>query len=164
MAQRRQPHIYGAEPAHYRKGGAVASGESPPTWAPELENDSLYPYTLAEWRKDIGRWMAATKVSADRQGPLLALSLGTSAQTLVDDLPDSVLAHGAVVDLNDGSGHIHHSGVEILFHMLLQKFPPDLEAQMLRYGLDFFSFTPTREENLKSLFLRFDTLLDRANT
>ena len=102
MANQRQPHIYGAQPHHYRKGTAVASGDSPPWWAPELENDPDYPYTLEEWRKDAGRWMACTKASAERQGPLLALSLGTSARTVADEIPDEVLRSGAPYDLEDG--------------------------------------------------------------
>ena len=35
---------------------------------------------------------------------------------------------------------------------------------MLRAGLDFFGFTPSREEELRSMFLRFDLMLSRANT
>ena len=97
--------------------------------------------------------MAATKASAERQGPLLALSLGSSARTVADEVPDDVLRNGTVYDLGDGRGAVHRNGPEILFAVLRNKFPPDTEALMLRAGLEFFSFTPTREEDLSSLFL-----------
>ena len=72
------------------------------------------------------------------QGPLLALALGTNARTLVDDVADSVLARGAILDLGDGQGNVHRRGVDILFALLMNKFSPDVKAQMLRCGLDFF--------------------------
>ena len=34
---------------------------------------------------------------------------------------------------------------------------------MLRSGIEFFGFTPRRSEQLPSLFLRFDTMLEKAN-
>ena len=34
---------------------------------------------------------------------------------------------------------------------------------MLRVGIEFFNFTPRREELLPAIFLRFDVMLDRAN-
>ena len=34
---------------------------------------------------------------------------------------------------------------------------------MLRAGLEFFSFTPRLDEVMEALFLRFDTMLEKAN-
>ena len=72
----KQPHIYGAAPLQYRQGVAIANGETPPVWTPEMAVDTEYSYTLEEWAKDVNRWRCATKVAADRQGPLLALAIG----------------------------------------------------------------------------------------
>lgn len=77
-----RPHIFGANALHYRQGTAVANTETPPTWSPEMAHDTRYPYTLAEYLRDVSRWMAATKVSADRQGPLLALAIGGAARQI----------------------------------------------------------------------------------
>ena len=35
---------------------------------------------------------------------------------------------------------------------------------MLRAGLEFFAFTPRKDESTQLVFLRFDTMLDRANS
>ena len=109
-ARRQQPHIFGAVPQHYRRGTAVATAETPPWWSPELESDPAYPYSIDEWRRDVRRWMAATKVAPERQGPLLALSLGTTARTIADDMSEEIIARGALVDLGDGRGAVPRSG------------------------------------------------------
>ena len=86
----RQPHIYGAKPFHYRQGVGVASGEQPPSWSAELAVDPDYPYTLEEYRRDVRRWCGATKVTEERRGPMLALSLGGAARTLIDEIDDDL--------------------------------------------------------------------------
>ena len=73
--------------------------------------DSDFPYTLREYVKDISRWCAATKVSTERQGPLLALAIGGAGRVAVDEISEDLLKSGAVVDLGDGQGAIHHSGI-----------------------------------------------------
>ena len=128
-----------------------------------MEADTIYPYSVLEWEKDVRRWCAATKVSAERQGPLLSLAVGSAARIYADEITVPILQHGGYLDLADGQGQVWHSGVDILLAVLKQKFPPDAEAQMLRTGLDFFTFTPSRSENMASMFLRFDFLLDKAN-
>ena len=150
----RQPHIYGASPYHYRHGGAIVNGKNPPWWTPELANNPDYPYTLSEFERDVGRWIAITKVQPPRQGPMIAMALGRAARSLADNIPDAILAHGAVTDLGDGQGHITRSGVTILLACLRKSFPEDLEARMLRCGLEFFGFTPTREELISSYGLQ----------
>ena len=96
---RTQPHIFGAQSLHYRQGTAVASTETPPTWAPEMALDAVYPYTLQEYMRDVSRWMAATKVTQSREGPLLALAIGGAGRTIADELPDDLLINGAEADL-----------------------------------------------------------------
>jgi len=158
-----QPHIFGANALHYRQCTAIANTETPPTWSPEMAHDANYPYTLKEYLKDVSRWMAATKVSAERRGPLLALAIGGAGRTVADDVPDDILAHGAVADLGDGYGSILHTGPKLLFHALGRKFPDNNEALMLRAGLEFFAFTPRSDESVQLVFLRFDTMLEKAN-
>ena len=135
-----QPHIFGAKALHYRQGTAVANGETPPHWSPEMALDQEFPYSLREWTKDVSRWCAATKVSPERQGPLLALAVGGAGRVAVDEISEALLKNGAVVDLGDGQGSIHHSGCSLLLCVLQRKFPENLEVQMLRAGLEFFAF------------------------
>ena len=142
----------------------MATADTPPWWSPELENNAEFPYSIDEWCRDVKRWTVATRVAQERQGPLLSLALGSIARTIADEISEEVLSTGAAVDLNDGRGQIPHSGVEILLALLRNKFPPDSEATMLRTGLDFFSFTPVMGEDLRSMFLRFDIILTKANT
>ena len=113
-----RPHIFGARALHYRQGTAVTNAETPPTWSPEMALCPTYPYTLQEFVKDVSRWMAATKVTQERRGPFLALAIGGAGRTVVDELPDDLLAHGAVADLNDGRGAVHQNGPRLLFHAL----------------------------------------------
>ena len=123
-----------------------------------MAHDPTYPYTLQENLRDVRRWMAATKVSAERQGPLLALAIGGAGRTVADELPDTLLAHGATADLGDGQGHILHSGAQLLFHALQRKFPDNTEVLMLRAGLEFFAFTPRRDETTQLVFLRLSLI------
>ena len=108
--------------------------------------------------------MAATKVSSERQGPLLALALGGATRTVADEISEELLAFGAAMDLGDGLGEVQRSGPRLLFHALARKFPDNTEALMLRAGLEFFSFTPAPHETTQLVFLRFDTMLERANS
>ncbi|CAK0902695.1 unnamed protein product, partial [Prorocentrum cordatum] len=86
------------------------------------------------------------------------------AHTVADGIPIQVLQLGAEVDMRDGTGTRRHAGVDILPSILHPKFPPDAEASTLRTRLEFFYFTPARDGDLESMFLRFDMLLDRANS
>ena len=147
MANPKQPHIYGAAPLHYRQGTAVATTEAPPTWSPEQAADSVYPYTLKEYSRDIQRWMAATKVSADRQGPLVALAIGGVGRVVADELPDDILTHGAVMDLGDGLGNVRRTGVKLLLYALSRRFPDNPEATMIRTVLEFLEFALFRQAN-----------------
>ena len=165
MTNRRepQPHLFGAFPYQYRTGASVASAEQPPSWNPELVHDRAYPHTLREYRRDVSRWQSATQVTVQRQGPLVALAIGGAARAIVDQIDDQALRDGVVADFHDSRGNVDHSGVELVFRVLEQHFPPDEEAQMLRAGLDFFGFTLRARELTESLFLRYDSTLDRAN-
>ena len=91
---------------------------------------------------DVSRWQAATKVDAARQGPLIALSIGGAARTIVDKIPNDILVHGGVLDLGDGLGEQRRTGAQLIIHALKRRFPDNVEAQMLRAGLEFFSFQP----------------------
>ena len=133
-----KPHIFGARALQYRQGTAVATTETPPTWSPERALDPTYPYTLKEYMRDVGRWMSATKVAPQRQGPLLALAIEGAARMVVDEIPDDQLVNGHLADIGDGQGQVHRSGPALLFIALQRKFPDNTEAGMLRAGLDFF--------------------------
>ena len=69
-----------------------------------------FPYSLREYRKDCARWMVSTEVSAERQGPLLALAIGGAARSVVDEIEDQIIALGTDADFNDGLGRVHRSG------------------------------------------------------
>ncbi len=141
-----QPQLYGAAPMHYHRGVAIATMEQPPWWAPELEDDPVAPYHVDLWIKDVRRWCAMTKVGTEIQGNLLAMSLGTTARQIADEIPETVLSNGAVMDLDDGNGTVQRTGIDILIAVLRSKFPPDAEAALLRAGLAFSTFTPSRDE------------------
>ena len=158
-----RPHIFGATALHYRQGTAVANTETPPTWAPEMAHDAVYPYTLTEYKRDVSRWLAATKVNAERRGPILALAIGGAGRAVVDEIDDEQLVNGVDMDINDGQGLRLVSGPRLIFLALERKFPENAEASMLRAGLEFFGFQPKRDENVQLVFLRFDRMLDRAN-
>ena len=159
----RQPHIYGAQPHRYRQGTHVAGADIPPTWDPEQARDVWFPYTLREYMCDADRWCHATKVPPERRGPLLSLAVGGAARTIADDIDTQVLVRGATCDIRDGQGPQARTGPEMLFLHLLSRFPDNEEALMLRAGLEFFGFTPSRSEDIQVLMLRFDTMLERAN-
>ena len=159
----RQPHLFGAAPFTYRQGTATANSDTPPAWTPEMMHCVDYPYYLEEWEQDVLRWIGATRADPHRHGNLLALATGAGARVVTDHLPVDLLAGGRVGDFGDGLGNIHRTGCAWLIFSLKQKFPTDFEALMLRTGMEFFNFTPRRQEHLAELFLRFDMMLDKAN-
>ena len=148
---------------HYRQGTAIASLEAPPCWCPEWEHDRDYPYNLDEYTLDLQRWQLSTKVQATRQAGLLSLAIGGAARAIVDTIPVRLLELGGDADFGDGHGVVHHSGVEYIMRALQEAFPVNREALMLRSGIEFFSFCPRRDELLQPLFLRFDSMLNKAN-
>ncbi len=157
-------HIYnGAQPHRHRQGTHVAGADVPPTWDPEQARDVWFPYTLREYMRDADRWCHATKVPPERRGPLLSLAVGGAARTIAVDIDTQVLVRGATCDIRDGQGPQARTGPEMLFLHLLSRFPDNEEALMLRAGLEFFGFTPSRSEDILVLMLRFDTVLERAN-
>ena len=159
----RQPHLFGARPQQYRQGTNVTNGDDPPAWSPEMALDGEYPYTLEEWWRDVRKWCYSTKISRERQGPRLSLAVGGAARTLTDEIPEELLANGGPADFDDGNGMELKTGIQFLFRAIFMRFPTDKEALMLRVGIEFFNFTPRRDEPLPAVFLRFDTMLDRAN-
>ena len=144
----RQPHIFGAHPLQYRGGAYIARGETPPTWCPEQADDTAYLYTLAEFQRDASRWMASTKVPREGRAPLLALAIGGVGRRITDDLDDNLLVNGAEADLGDGLGLVHRFGPRLLFFALERAFPANLVAEMLRAGLEFFSFQTRSGESV----------------
>ena len=80
--------------------------------------DPNFPYNILEYRRDVGRWIKATRVIPERQGTLLALAIGGAARVVVDEMDDNDLAVGRVVDLLDGKGDVLRSGPTLLFHVL----------------------------------------------
>ena len=159
----RQPHLVGVRPQQYRQGASVTNGDDPPSWSPEMAHDTEYPYTLEEWWRDVRKWAWSTKIPKERQGPRLSLAVGGAARTLTDEIPEEILANGGAADFGDGKGMEQKSGIQFLFRAIFMRFPTDKEALMLRVGIEFFNFTPRRDELLPAVFLRFDTMLDRAN-
>eukprot|EP00971_Amphidinium_carterae_P046832 922749-Amphidinium_carterae.1 len=160
----RQPQLFGARPLQYRSGISVATTKAPPTWTPEQAADVAFPYTLREWWRDVERWIGATEVHEDRHGPLLALSVGSSARTVADQLPLNLLKYGGTADFQDGQGPVHHSGPQMLHQALSRRFPERPEVVMIRSGLELLQFAPRRGEQMEALLLRFELLLERANT
>eukprot|EP00971_Amphidinium_carterae_P267164 5299901-Amphidinium_carterae.1 len=159
----RQPQLYGALPLQYRAGTSISTTKSPPTWSPEHAHNVEYPYTLAEYEKDVRRWQAATEVAESRQGPLLSLAVGGAARSIADEVPTEILRSGGIADLNDGRGNVHRSGVDLLLHALHRRFPANQEATMIRAGLELLAFCPRKQETIEAVLLRFDRLLNRAD-
>ena len=108
----RQPHIYGALPYQYRQGTSSVNADTPPAWTPEQAHDPVYPYTLEEYKIDIDRWLKATKVTPERQGPLIATAVGGAARIVLDAINSNELSRGTTYDFNDGQGMRFYSGVE----------------------------------------------------
>ena len=113
-----RPDLHGAHSNTWRQGSAAINTDAPPSWAPEMAFDTTYPYGLEEWAKEVSRWMVATKVSAERQGPRLALAMGGAARNVADDIGDDLLVNGAMIDLGDGAGPLHRSGAQLLVRAL----------------------------------------------
>ena len=91
----------------------MANADTPPPWSPEMWHDPVYPYTLSEYKFDVGRWAAATEVAEERKAILIAMALEGFARIVSDDLGTSVLQHGGDLDLHDGKGVRRFSGVQL---------------------------------------------------
>ena len=159
----RQPALFGAAPFQYRAGTDVADINKPPAWEPEMAYNREYQYNLEEWIRDLRRWLAATKLAPQRQGPLVSLAVGGAARIVLDDVDETMLVDGALADFGDGRGMVQRSGVECILRLLRLKFPANVEANMLKAGLEFFAFCPRPGELYEIIILRFDTMLTKAD-
>ena len=117
-----------------------------------------YAYNLEEWIRDLRRWMAATKLSANRQGPLVSLAVGGAARICLEDMDEEILINGAHADFDDGQGLRQRTGVECIIRVLRLQFPEHQEANMLKAGLDIFSFCHRPREVYEVLIMRFNIM------
>ena len=67
----RQPQLFGAIPGAYINGQVVGTGDSPPTWSPDMASNPDFPYGIEEYAEDIHRWVAATRMTRERRGNFL---------------------------------------------------------------------------------------------
>eukprot|EP00971_Amphidinium_carterae_P204860 4065668-Amphidinium_carterae.1 len=129
-----------------------------------VTGDGIRPYLpLCADGVDQRCGMGATEVAEERQGTLLALSVGSAARTIADQLPLTLLRNGGIADFADGLGPVHHPGPWFLIRALQRRFPERPEVTMIRSGLELLQFMPRRGEQLDALLLRFETLLQRAD-
>ena len=103
-------------------------------------------------------WVAGTDVAPEKQGPLITLALGGEARRVAEEIGLSYRQVGVTDPVNGG----WISGPELIGRALVAEFPENPEVQMLRVGIEFFSFCPKAGEQLEVLYLRFDRMINAA--
>ena len=73
--------------------------------------------------------MAARARLMARAVPLVVLQLGGLAREIAREVPAATLAAGMTLDIGDGRGNVHQSGLALLLHGLAKKFAP-LEVEL----------------------------------
>ena len=129
------------------QGPAEVLGNSlktPPSWDPS--DEERYPFR--HWLADLTLWSAATELGVPQQAPAVVLRLGGAARLLARDIPVGQLQNGAVVDLNDGNGQQHVTGMALLMIILGRAFSPLPEESSLRAINDMLAFTRHGSENV----------------
>ena len=87
-----QPHLFGQAPQYFRGGMAVSDANVPPPWAPEMAHHPTFPYTLAEWERDVRRWIARhLRPSVKQLPPHLGVVVTIFHRSDVHRLPDQQL-------------------------------------------------------------------------
>ena len=97
-----------------------ADNRTPPSWDPSWQ--SSYPFV--EWKQDVETWAMATDLNANQQAPSVVLQLGGAARLLAREIPAAMLQNGNVMDLHDGFGPRHCTGLECLLRGLERRFAP----------------------------------------
>ena len=103
-------------------------------------------------------WVVATNTAPEKQGPAITLALGGEARRVAEEIRLIYRQVGT----NDPVTGEWVSGPELIGRALIVEFPENPEAQMLRTGIEFFSFCPKPGEQLEVLHLRFDRMINAA--
>ena len=81
-------------------------------------------------------WVVATNTAPEKQGPAITLALGGEARRVAEEIG---LIYRQVGATNPDTGE-WVSGPELIGRALIAEFPENPEVQMLRTGIEFFSF------------------------
>ena len=92
--------------------------------------EDRYPFRM--WVQDITLWSLSTNVDPVRQGPLVAMNLGGSAKALAREMDMQTLIQGQMMDMQDGQGPQHVSGLTALIQGLKTRFMPLHEEMAIR--------------------------------
>ena len=74
----------------------------------------------------------------------------------------AVLEQGGIIDVNDGFGARHHTGLTIVLFMLQQKFMPFGYEQNIAVAQEMMSFNRHGSESIDAALCRYDIIRFRA--
>ena len=97
------------------------------------------------------------------QGPALIAQLGGLAREVAFEIPTWQLTIGDALDFGDGRGLIHRTGIDILVHILTNRFDAlELETQM-RAMEQYQAFQRKSNEDIDTALARWELLKKRAS-
>eukprot|EP00435_Cladocopium_sp_Y103_P035043 s3195_g9.t1 len=132
----------------------TATLKVPPSWSVERN----HVYSLRAWISDLVLWASASDLDPVRHGPVAALQVQGTAKELIRELTPQQLQHG---DVDPATGQ-QLTGLMLLVTVLARRYAP-LEAENTTKSIaEFLAFRRQPGETIDSLFVRFDTLRNRA--
>ena len=101
----------------------------PPRWDPT----SATHYPFRKWVQDVALWSQVPDLPAHQHAATVVLQQTGLVRELLRPLQPNVLEQGGFIDINDGLGQRHHTGLTIVLFMLQQKFMPlDMSRTLLQ--------------------------------
>jgi hypothetical protein len=139
-------------------GFGAATDKVPPEWNPSWSRQ--YPFKT--WLQDIMMWSASSTLDITQQGPAVVLRLSGGAREMTRTIDVQVAAGGQAVDLNDGNGPVHLSGLAVILRGLSKNFSPlDYETSVVAIS-DLLAYSKLQGETVDAALSRFYTLRQKV--
>ena len=137
----------------------LVTSKIPPGCDPERKHS----FSFADWKRELQNWTLYCETPVQAQGPALIAQLGGLAREVAFEVPTWQLTVGDNLDFGDGRGVIHRAGLDILVHILTNRFDAlELETQMNAMQ-QYQSFQRKSNEDIDTALARWELLKKRAS-
>ena len=109
---------------------------SPPAWSPQVQN--AYPFRHLV--HDVMSLSVYTDLRGYQKGPAIGLVLAGTARDLVLEILLDHKTQGAIVDVGDGQGPRHVTGLEMCARLMSDNFAHLDDGEVSRRLLEMYTF------------------------
>ena len=123
---------------------------NPPSWSPDVQ--SVYPFR--HWTHDLLAWSVYIDLADERKGPVVELVLSGTARDLIREIPLDHKTRGIILDLGDGQGPRHRTGLEFIILVMSQHFSHLDDEESNRAMTELYAFRRQAGESMDAYLAR----------